>query len=194
MLQEEARSPSSNKWFRAFYWVLGIYAGFQLFLALVLRVPLFRMQLDRCSNLYIVQFVKWVHQVKRKNTHTHTHTHTDTHSKSPYYFLRNLLIGSSWGECKWKHLVWKEHIEISFLYYFLVKVTIFFMGIWFDVQFQCVGTLLCWAWHVREHSWLLHVNPDLFHLALLLHGFFVFWLMAKNSFLSCISWLISAGE
>jgi callose synthase len=75
-LQEEARSPSSNKWFRAFYWVLGIYAGFQLFLALVLRVPLFRMQLDRCSNLYIVQFVKWVHQVKRKNTHTHTHTLT----------------------------------------------------------------------------------------------------------------------
>jgi hypothetical protein len=124
----------------------------------------------------------------------YTHTHTYTHSKSPYYFLRNLLIGSSWGECKWKHLVWKEHIEISFLYYFLVKVTIFFVGIWFDVQFWCVGTLLCWAWHVREHSWLLHVNPDLFHLALLLHGFFVFWLMAKNSFLSCISWLISAGE
>jgi len=61
-LQEEARSPRANKWFRAFYWVLGIYAGFQLFLALVLRVPLFRMQLDRCSNFYIVQFVKWVHQ------------------------------------------------------------------------------------------------------------------------------------
>jgi hypothetical protein len=92
MLQEEARSPSANKWFRAFYWVLGIYAGFQLFLALVLRVPLFRMQLDRCSNLYIVQFVKWVHQVKRKK---YTHTHTDTHCKSPYYFLCNLLIVSS---------------------------------------------------------------------------------------------------
>ena len=62
-IKEEKSGSGSETWFRAFYWVLGIYGGLQLFFAVLLRVPWFRMQAEKCSNFYIVQLIKWVHQV-----------------------------------------------------------------------------------------------------------------------------------
>nr|XP_024357146.1 callose synthase 9-like isoform X3 [Physcomitrium patens] len=61
-IEEENGGSGTNTWFRAFYLVMGICGGLQLFFALILRVPWFRMQADKCSNFYVVQFVKWVHQ------------------------------------------------------------------------------------------------------------------------------------
>lgn len=43
--------------------MLGIYGGLQFFFALLLRVPWFRQQAEKCSNFYVVMLIKWVHQV-----------------------------------------------------------------------------------------------------------------------------------
>lgn len=67
-IEEENGGSGTNTWFRAFYLVMGICGGLQLFFALILRVPWFRMQADKCSNFYVVQFVKWVHQVLLSST------------------------------------------------------------------------------------------------------------------------------
>jgi callose synthase len=61
-IEEENNGSGTDTWFRTFYWVLGLYGGLQLFFAVILRVPWFRMQAEKISNFYIVQFVKWVHQ------------------------------------------------------------------------------------------------------------------------------------
>lgn len=62
-IEEENSGSGSDTWFRAFYLVLGIYGGLQLFFALLLRVPWFRQQAEKCSNFYVVMLIKWVHQV-----------------------------------------------------------------------------------------------------------------------------------
>lgn len=67
-IEEENNGSGTDTWFRTFYWVLGLYGGLQLFFAVILRVPWFRMQAEKISNFYIVQFVKWVHQVRLSST------------------------------------------------------------------------------------------------------------------------------
>lgn len=62
-IQELNSGSGANSWYRVFYWFLGIYGGLQFVFALLLRIPWFRMQADKCQNFYVIQFIKWVHQV-----------------------------------------------------------------------------------------------------------------------------------
>jgi callose synthase len=61
-IEEENSGSGANVWFQAFYLVLGVYGGLQFIFALLLRVPWFRQQAKKCSNLYILTFISWVHQ------------------------------------------------------------------------------------------------------------------------------------
>lgn len=62
-IEEENSGTGRDTWFKAFYLVMGICGGLQFIFALLLRVPWFRMQAEKCSNFYVVQFIGWVHQV-----------------------------------------------------------------------------------------------------------------------------------
>ncbi|XP_024386368.1 callose synthase 9 isoform X2 [Physcomitrium patens] len=61
-IEEENSGTGRDTWFKAFYLVMGICGGLQFIFALLLRVPWFRMQAEKCSNFYVVQFIGWVHQ------------------------------------------------------------------------------------------------------------------------------------
>jgi len=61
-LQEDARNSGSTAWFRIFYIVLASYSGTQLIFTFLLRLPWLRRQAEKCSNVYVFQFFKWLHQ------------------------------------------------------------------------------------------------------------------------------------
>ncbi|CAK9227498.1 unnamed protein product [Sphagnum troendelagicum] len=61
-LQEDSSNTGSQKWFTIFYIVVASYAGTLLVLSVLFRIPWLRRQADKCSNLSIIQFIKWVQQ------------------------------------------------------------------------------------------------------------------------------------
>lgn len=62
MIQEDSAGPGTT-WYHLYLIVLGSYAGAQLLVTALLRVPLFRRQADKCSSWSIIRFIFWLHQV-----------------------------------------------------------------------------------------------------------------------------------
>ncbi|KAG0631673.1 hypothetical protein M758_1G271400 [Ceratodon purpureus] len=61
-LQEDARNPVATPWFRLYYLVLCSYAGAEVLFTFIFRLPFLRKRVDRCSNVRICQFIKWMQQ------------------------------------------------------------------------------------------------------------------------------------
>ncbi|KAK9124976.1 hypothetical protein Scep_013822 [Stephania cephalantha] len=61
-LQEQSKPSSSSIIFRAYVFVLGIYAGVHLFVSFLMRIPACHRLTSRCDSFSIVRFFKWMHQ------------------------------------------------------------------------------------------------------------------------------------
>ncbi|CAM6094411.1 unnamed protein product [Calypogeia fissa] len=61
MIQEDS-AGSGTTWYNLYLIVLGSYAGFQLLVTALMRIPIFRRQADKCSNWSIIRFIFWLHQ------------------------------------------------------------------------------------------------------------------------------------
>ncbi|KAK9129040.1 hypothetical protein Syun_017837 [Stephania yunnanensis] len=61
-LQEQSKPSSSSIIFRAYVFVLGIYAGVHLFVSFLMRIPACHRLTNRCDSFSIVRFFKWMHQ------------------------------------------------------------------------------------------------------------------------------------
>ncbi|XP_024363886.1 callose synthase 9 isoform X2 [Physcomitrium patens] len=86
-IEEENSGSGADTWFRIFYWVLGTYAVIHMVIALLLRVPWFRMQAERCSNFYVLQFIKWVHQERYYVGHNMYERTRDYFSYTLFWFI-----------------------------------------------------------------------------------------------------------
>jgi callose synthase len=61
MIQEDSAGPGTT-YFHLYLIVLGSYAGAQLLVTALFRIPLFRRQADKCSNWSIIRFIFWLHE------------------------------------------------------------------------------------------------------------------------------------
>ncbi|KAG6557982.1 hypothetical protein Mapa_000161 [Marchantia paleacea] len=61
MIQEENNGTGST-WYHLYLIVLGSYAAAQVVVTLLMRIPYFRRQADKCGDWAIIRFVMWVHQ------------------------------------------------------------------------------------------------------------------------------------
>lgn len=62
-LEEDARNDGSGAWFRIYWILIASYAGANVIFVFLLRIPFLQRQAAKCSNVYLFQFFKWLHQV-----------------------------------------------------------------------------------------------------------------------------------
>ncbi|XP_028076538.1 callose synthase 9 isoform X1 [Camellia sinensis] len=61
-LQERNKSNSGSIIFKIYVIILGIYAGVQIFISFLLRIPAFHHLANRCDHWPLIRFIKWMHQ------------------------------------------------------------------------------------------------------------------------------------
>jgi callose synthase len=61
-LEEDARNDGSGSWFRIYWILIASYAGANVVFVFLLRIPFLQRQAAKCSNVYLFQFFKWLHQ------------------------------------------------------------------------------------------------------------------------------------
>ncbi|KAH9316295.1 hypothetical protein KI387_024922, partial [Taxus chinensis] len=61
-LQDQSGSNSSSFFFRAYIFVLGVYAAAQVFASFLMRIPACRMLTNKCDQWPFVRFMKWMHE------------------------------------------------------------------------------------------------------------------------------------
>ncbi|OVA03159.1 Glycosyl transferase [Macleaya cordata] len=61
-LQEQSKPNSSSVIFKIYVFVLGIYAGVQLFISLLMRIPACHSLTNQCDRWPVIRFFKWMHQ------------------------------------------------------------------------------------------------------------------------------------
>jgi hypothetical protein len=62
-LQEESKPNANSVIFRLYYIVVGIYAGVQFFLSILMRIPACHSLTNQCDRWPLVRFVTWMRQV-----------------------------------------------------------------------------------------------------------------------------------
>ncbi|XP_052184832.1 callose synthase 9 isoform X2 [Diospyros lotus] len=61
-LQEQSKSNTDSIIFRIYVIVIGIYAGVQIFIGFLMRIPAFHRLTNQCDNWPLIHFIKWMHQ------------------------------------------------------------------------------------------------------------------------------------
>lgn len=62
-LKEESKPNSNPVVFRIYIFVIGIYAGVQLFLGVLMRIPACHRMTNKCDRSPVIRFFKWMRQV-----------------------------------------------------------------------------------------------------------------------------------
>ncbi|KAG0624695.1 hypothetical protein M758_3G268300 [Ceratodon purpureus] len=161
-IEEENSGSGADTWFRAFYFVLGLYGGLQFFIAILLRVPWFRMQAEKVSNFYVVQLLKWVHQERYyvgRNMYERTRDYfkyvlfwfvVGTCKFAFSYFLQiqpmvgptRTIIGIQNVNYRWKDLISKSnHNALTLVALWAPVIMIYFLDtqVWYTVVSALVG-------------------------------------------------------
>ncbi|CAK9137155.1 unnamed protein product [Ilex paraguariensis] len=61
-LEEKSKPNAESILFKVYVIILGIYAGIQFFLSLLMRIPACHRLTNQCDHWPLVRFVKWMHQ------------------------------------------------------------------------------------------------------------------------------------
>ncbi|KAL7202970.1 hypothetical protein ACSBR1_034423 [Camellia fascicularis] len=61
-LQERSKSNTGSIIFKIYVIILGIYAGVQIFISFLLRIPAFHRLANQCDHWPLIRFIKWMHQ------------------------------------------------------------------------------------------------------------------------------------
>ncbi|KAA8549606.1 hypothetical protein F0562_001376 [Nyssa sinensis] len=61
-LQQQTEPNASSIVFKIYVIVLGIYAGFHIFIGLLMRIPAFHQLTNQCDRWPLIRFLKWMHQ------------------------------------------------------------------------------------------------------------------------------------
>lgn len=61
-LQEQSKSNGVSMVYKVYIFVLAIYAGVEIFISFLLRLPAFHRLANRCDHWPLIRFIKWMHQ------------------------------------------------------------------------------------------------------------------------------------
>ncbi|KAL5719474.1 Callose synthase 9 [Ranunculus cassubicifolius] len=61
-LQEETKQNSNSVVFKIYIFVIGIYAGFNLLVGILMRIPACHRMTNKCDRSPVIRFFKWMHQ------------------------------------------------------------------------------------------------------------------------------------
>lgn len=62
-LQEESKANGNSVIFKLYVIVIGIYAGVQVFISFLMRIPACHRLTNQCDRWPLIRFVKWLRQV-----------------------------------------------------------------------------------------------------------------------------------
>lgn len=62
-LQEDSRRNGNPVIFRLYMIIIGIYAGIQVFISFLMRIPFCHQLTNQCDRWPLIRFVKWMRQV-----------------------------------------------------------------------------------------------------------------------------------
>lgn len=116
-LEEKNRSNAESIFYKIYVIVIAIYAGGQIFVSILMRIPACHRLGNQCDNWPLVRFIKWMHQVGELHYCYFTNLSLDG-LKVIFYLNTWWLVLFKGTLLRWPGHVWEDfrlsQVSISF--------------------------------------------------------------------------------